>query len=240
MPRDRGRDESGTWGTDTMTVQDDELSYALGKQGVTRWKLERSSRAVVQYIGPNALFAGTREERRKAKSDMKGLSEQLGGPVWVDGWEERDDCAVVAVPQECVGYITGARRATLGTMEEELGVLMFFMNKVGDKGRGRGATNKLIIFGGQRERRGAELKVMNGIEKKAPGTCSRNVKEKTDDNKGFDTDRMYFKDEGLSCCIGKGLATQKNLEKAASCILQFCGVGPSSLARARSGSAAGS
>eukprot|EP00929_Paragymnodinium_shiwhaense_P088675 TRINITY_DN489_c0_g1_i1.p1 TRINITY_DN489_c0_g1~~TRINITY_DN489_c0_g1_i1.p1 ORF type:complete len:243 (+),score=63.34 TRINITY_DN489_c0_g1_i1:98-826(+) len=33
--RDRGRDETGSWGTDTMTFQDDELSYALGKQGAT-------------------------------------------------------------------------------------------------------------------------------------------------------------------------------------------------------------
>lgn len=29
--------QDGTWGTDTMTFQDDELSYALGKQGGTRW-----------------------------------------------------------------------------------------------------------------------------------------------------------------------------------------------------------
>ena len=28
--------QDGTWGTDTMTFQDDELSYALGKQGGTR------------------------------------------------------------------------------------------------------------------------------------------------------------------------------------------------------------
>ena len=33
VDRDRGKDESGTGGTDTMTFQDDELSYPLGKQG---------------------------------------------------------------------------------------------------------------------------------------------------------------------------------------------------------------
>ena len=33
VDRDRGKDDTGTWGTDTMTFQDDELSYALGKQG---------------------------------------------------------------------------------------------------------------------------------------------------------------------------------------------------------------
>merc|ERR1719210_753897 len=50
VDRDRAKDDTGTWGTDTMTFQDDELSYALGKQGSTRKKLERSSQAVVQYV----------------------------------------------------------------------------------------------------------------------------------------------------------------------------------------------
>lgn len=77
MDRDRGRDQTGTWGTDTMTFQDDELSYALGKQGGTRKKLERSSGAVVQYVGHNALFSGTREERRRAKSYMKWRRDRV-------------------------------------------------------------------------------------------------------------------------------------------------------------------
>merc|ERR1719313_3216285 len=64
IDRDRGKDKSGSWGTDTMTFQDDELSYALGKQGGTRKKLERSSQSIVQYVGHVALFSGTRVERR--------------------------------------------------------------------------------------------------------------------------------------------------------------------------------
>eukprot|EP00927_Polykrikos_kofoidii_P035615 TRINITY_DN3016_c0_g3_i2.p1 TRINITY_DN3016_c0_g3~~TRINITY_DN3016_c0_g3_i2.p1 ORF type:complete len:669 (-),score=126.91 TRINITY_DN3016_c0_g3_i2:107-2113(-) len=223
VDRDRGKDESGTWGTDTMTFQDDELSYALGKQGSTRKKLERSSGAVVQYVGHIALFSGTRSERRRVKEYTKWLFEQLEGPVYVDGWEDRDDCAVVQVPPECIGYITGARRATLGTMEEEWGVLMFFMNKAGEKGGRGGRSEQLIIFGGQRERRGAELKVMNGIEKKAPGTFTRGVRDKTSDRKDFDTDRMILKDEELSYAIGKEASTQKKLEAAAGCVLQFVG-----------------
>jgi len=156
IDRDRGRDESGTWGTDTMTFQDDELSYALGKQGSTRKKLERSSGAVVQYIGHVAVFSGTKETRRKAKEYMKWLFDQLEGPVYVEGWEKRDDCTVIDIPGDCVGYITGSRRATLGTMEEEWGVLMFFMNRREEKGKGR--SEKLIICGPERGRRGAELK----------------------------------------------------------------------------------
>merc|ERR1719198_1179581 len=84
VDRDRGKDDSGTWGTDTMTFQDDELSYALGKQGGTRKKLERSSGAIVQYVGHIACFSGTRSERKRASEYMKWLFEQLEGPVYVD------------------------------------------------------------------------------------------------------------------------------------------------------------
>jgi len=221
--RDKGADSTGTWGTDTMTFQDDELSYALGKQGGTRKKLERSSGAIVQYVGHVALFSGTRTERRHAREYMKWLFEQLEGPVYVDGWEERDDCTVVDVPGDCVGYITGNRRATLGNMEEQWGVLMFFMSKGMDKGRGRGGSEMLIIFGSQRARRGSELMVMSGVENKAPGTFTRGVREKFSDKKGFDTDRMVFKDDELSYALGKEGTTRKKLELAAGAILQYVG-----------------
>ena len=55
-----------------------------------------------------------------------GLDCQLEGLVYVDVWEERDDCTVVDTPVDGIGYIAGARRATLGAMKEEWGVLMFF------------------------------------------------------------------------------------------------------------------
>ncbi|CAJ1380430.1 unnamed protein product, partial [Effrenium voratum] len=222
LDRDRGKDETGTWGTDTMTFKDDELSYALGKQGGTRKKLERSSQAVVQYVGNVALFSGTKSERRRAKEYMRWLFDQLAGPVYVEGWEERDDCTVVEVPSECIGYITGARRATLGTMEEEWGTLMFFMNKQEDR-RGANRTEKLAIFGSERARRGAELKVMSGVETKSPGYYTRGVREKVSDKKGFDTDRLVFRDDELSYALGKEGATRKKLETASGAILQYVG-----------------
>ncbi|CAK0832649.1 unnamed protein product, partial [Prorocentrum cordatum] len=221
--RDRGKDSTGTWGTDTMVFQDDELSYALGKQGGTRKKLERSSGAIVQYVGSVAMFSGTKAERRRAKEYMKWLFEQLEGPVWVDGWEDRDDITVVEVPSDCIGYITGNRRATLGAMEEEWGTLMFFMNKAEDKGRGRGGSEKLAIFGSERARRGSELKVMSGVETKSPGFFTRGIREKTSDRKGFDTDRIIFKDDELSYALGKEGATRKKLELASGAVLQYVG-----------------
>eukprot|EP00927_Polykrikos_kofoidii_P057306 TRINITY_DN51421_c0_g1_i1.p1 TRINITY_DN51421_c0_g1~~TRINITY_DN51421_c0_g1_i1.p1 ORF type:complete len:613 (-),score=95.09 TRINITY_DN51421_c0_g1_i1:365-2203(-) len=225
LDRDRGQDESGTWGTDIMTFKDDELSYALGKQGGTRKKLEQSSGAVVQYVGHVALFSGDKTQRRRAKEYMRWLFEQLEGPVYVDGWEERNDVTVIEIPADCIGYVTGSRRAALGSMEEEWGTLMFFMTKPGQqKGRGRsGFGEQLAIFGSKRARRGAELKVMSSVEEKAPGTFTRGIREKISDDRGFDTDRIVFKDDELSYALGKQGTTRKKLAQASSCILSYVG-----------------
>jgi len=154
---------------------------------------------------------------------MKWLFEQLEGPVYVDNWEDREDCTCVEVPSDCIGYITGARRAALGSMEEEWGVLMFFMNRKGDRGGRGGESEKLIICGPRRARRGAELKVMSGVETKSPGTFTRGVREKQSGERGFDTDRIVFKDDELSYALGKQGTTRKKLEGAAGAILQYVG-----------------
>merc|ERR1719215_1814802 len=99
---------------------------------------------------------------------------------------------------------------------------MFFMNKR-DKARGRGRAEQLIICGPKRGRRGAELKVMSSVETKSPGVFTRGVREKTSDRKGFDTDRLIFKDDELSYALGKEGSTRKKLEGAAGAILEYVG-----------------
>ncbi|CAE8611353.1 unnamed protein product [Polarella glacialis] len=227
LNRDKGKDPSGTWGTDTMTFKDEgEISYALGKQGGTRKKLERSTGGIVQYVGMVAVVSGSKMERGRVREYMKWLFQQLEGPVFVDGWEEREDCTVVDIPSDCIGYITGNRRATLGAMEEEWGTLMFFMSEGDERGSrgGRGGgTERLAIFGPDRARRGSELKVMSGIETKSPGFFTRGVRDKVSSMKGFDTDRMILRDDELSYALGKDGATRKKLEQASGCILQYVG-----------------
>ncbi|CAE7035043.1 unnamed protein product, partial [Symbiodinium natans] len=199
ISRDKYKDPTATWGTDTMTFRDEgEISYALGKQGGTRKKLERSSGAIVQYVGMVAVVSGTKAERCRVREYMKWLFQQLEGPVYVAGWEDREDCTVVDIPSDCIGYITGNRRATLGLMEEEWGTLMFFMSEDGARGSRGGGTERLAIFGPQRPRRGSELKVMSGIETKSPGFFTRGIREKQSERRGFDTDRMLFRDDELS------------------------------------------
>lgn len=113
-------DDDDDFGTDTRRLGDKELSYALGKKGGTRKKLAASSGCIVEYIGNVVYMCGTREERDRASTYLTWLFQQLEGPVFVD-YQSRDDCTVVDVPRDTVGYVTGARRATLGRIEEEWG-----------------------------------------------------------------------------------------------------------------------
>ena len=65
---------------------------------------------------------------------MKWLFQQLDGPVDVD-IRDRDDVSVIEVPQDTVGYITGARRMAMISMEAEWGVFMFFSDFKDQKDR---------------------------------------------------------------------------------------------------------
>merc|ERR1719408_436142 len=51
-PRDR-------FATDRMRLSGDDLSYALGKEGSTRKKLELASGCILNYVGDMAFLAGT-------------------------------------------------------------------------------------------------------------------------------------------------------------------------------------
>eukprot|EP00933_Yihiella_yeosuensis_P036887 TRINITY_DN30706_c0_g1_i1.p1 TRINITY_DN30706_c0_g1~~TRINITY_DN30706_c0_g1_i1.p1 ORF type:complete len:619 (+),score=102.79 TRINITY_DN30706_c0_g1_i1:136-1992(+) len=230
LDRDRGKDETGTWDTDTMEFKDEELSYALGKQGGTRKKLERASGCVIQYVRKTALLSGDSATRKRGKEYINFLFKQLDGPVWVDDWEKRDDITVVDIPVECIGYVTGSRRAALGSMEEEWGTLMFFMTKPGanngkdrGSGRGKGYGEQLAILGDDRARQGAALKVMSTVEEKVKGQFTRDVREKFSSEKGFATDQFFLKDDELSYALGRQGSTRRKLALASGCIIQYVG-----------------
>jgi len=214
------KDKDDDWGTSTMRLKDDELSYALGKKGMTRKKIARSSECIVEYVSNVVFMSGTRKQRNRAKQYMKWLFDQLEGPVVVDT-TDRDDCTVVDVPVDCVGYVTGNRRETLGRVEEEWGSLMFFMEKRGTAGRG--ASEKLLIFGNERARKGSELAVMSSVENKSPGFFTRGLRERESDKKGFDVERLVFRDDELSYALGREGTTRKKLALSSNAVLQYVG-----------------
>merc|ERR1712048_1081828 len=65
--------------TDRLLLRDDELSYALGKEGATRKKLELASGAILQYVGHFAFIAGDLKERRRCREFINWLLAQRKG-----------------------------------------------------------------------------------------------------------------------------------------------------------------
>merc|ERR1719230_1258254 len=113
--------------TDRQIFKDDELSYALGKEGQTRKKLATASGCIVQYVGHVCFMAGTLKERKRAREYIDWLLQQRRGMVTVSS-HGRDDCTEMHVPANCKGWVTGNRGSELRRVEVETGTFLFMAN----------------------------------------------------------------------------------------------------------------
>lgn len=73
----KDRISESEWGTDTKWLKDDELSYALGKRGMTRKKLARASGCIVEYVGNVVHMAGNKRQRIRANQYLDWLFQQV-------------------------------------------------------------------------------------------------------------------------------------------------------------------
>ncbi|KAH3767918.1 domain K-type RNA binding proteins family protein [Pelomyxa schiedti] len=105
------------WGTDTALIPERDMSYALGKRGATRKKLARASGCIMEYVGTVAFMSGHINERKRAREYLHLLMEQRLGPVHLHHAQKRDDCTLVDVPTQCVGYVTGSKGRSLRAIE---------------------------------------------------------------------------------------------------------------------------
>merc|ERR1719231_1999312 len=87
--REKCSDSKG-FDTDRIVFKDDELSYALGKEGATRKKLELAAGAILQYVGHVAFIAGTPKERKRCKEFITWLLDQRRGSVTIPDVSRRD------------------------------------------------------------------------------------------------------------------------------------------------------
>ena len=128
---------------------------------------------------------------------------QRVGPVEVDEDEDPDNISTVDVPQQAVGFVTGRMGNFLRMIEDEWSVIMFFAGY--DKERPMvKETEKLVIFGEERNRMAAALKIMSTAETKVEGHYSDKFKNMTteemrSDADGFDCDRMWIKEKEVRC-----------------------------------------
>ena len=172
-------------------------------------------------FGDGVLFThcDVLQERQRANEYLGWIMAQLDGPIEFNT-DNRDDVTVLHIPQDCVGYVTGLKRATLARIEDEWGAFMLFMDRKEESRTKK--TAKLAIFGLRRNRRGAELKVMSAVEGKEPKFFTRDTRE-GDDPADWGTDIYRFRGEELSYALGKGGTTKQKLAKAAACIMEYVG-----------------
>merc|ERR1719326_1241019 len=117
-----------------MMFKDDELSYALGKQGATRKKLENASGAILQYVGHMAFIAGKYRERKRCREFVTWLLAQRRGCVTIPHANKRDDATEMHVPENCKGWVTGNRGSELRRVEEQTQTYIFMaLDERGDE-----------------------------------------------------------------------------------------------------------
>ena len=137
----------------TVELMDEtQFTYALGKGGNTRRKLERASGALIEYVGYHAFIAGTPGERRRGLEYLRMLLLQKDGKEVGEVLQkgDRDDLTIVPVPKDLVATISGPRGSGLRRIEDETDTFCFFETR---KEGGDRAFQKLYVLGESRRER---------------------------------------------------------------------------------------
>eukprot|EP00925_Amoebophrya_sp_RCC4383_P013855 GSA25T00012243001.1 len=72
------------WAIDTMWIRQDELSFALGTNGVTRKKIMKASNCILEFVGNIAHLGGNKRERRICRDYLVWLLAQKVGVVGLE------------------------------------------------------------------------------------------------------------------------------------------------------------
>merc|ERR1719350_954590 len=156
------------------------------------------------------------------------MAQRLG-PVSLAIADTEEECTIVPVPTETVGFVTGKGGNFLRTVEEEHGVIMLFAAVEGsEKDAADGDYEHLVIFGHLRGRRGAQLTIMHVVEQKVPeyytyaSKESGETYEQEQDKVGdWGTSIAELKGDELSYAVGKKGMTRKKIAWASGCIVQY-------------------
>merc|ERR1719247_1373789 len=120
-----GTTDDDGFGMDIFCLKDEDVSFALGKQGSTRMKLETASGCITQFVGNWAHFAGTDKERARIKQYLQWLLQQRRGDVTIGDCSKRNDCTEMHIPRETIGYVTGNRGSSLRDIEQQTSFFLF-------------------------------------------------------------------------------------------------------------------
>ena len=218
--------------TKVIEVDKDDAAFVLGRGGSTKRKIARVAGCEIE-LDEHALtitLSGTKQQCLHGIDYIDFIRQQRVGPVTINMGTERVDFTAYTVPSDCIGFVMGRNGATLRSMEEEWGVLMFFAKTSEDRGKSD-SDEQLCIFGPLAARRGAELKTMSAVEHKHPGYCVSSKGELREiervpgdeDRDGWDVDTMPLTDDSFSYALGSQGSTRRKLAAASGCIIEYVG-----------------
>jgi len=217
-------DAGETVGKTVINISGDDAAFVMGPQGRTKRKVAQASGTNVEIRSLGSqdrlTIEGTDKRRERAEMYIKLVMAQRQGPVHLDS-EDIEDLTIVKVPGEAVSFVTGKQGSFLRLMEEEFGALLFFLDF--SMSQHADQTERLAIFGPERNRRGTELKVMAAIEMKCPGYYTTNVSDYEDPDEGFTTDMVMISEVDYSFALGKQGSTRKNIVRTTGCLVEYIG-----------------
>jgi len=110
---------------DVIGMQDDEISYAVGKGGAVKSKMVNATGCVIEYFGGYGFFGGSKIQRQRAQEYLNWLLCQKEGRIELKKAEMpvRGDAIFVNLSDESHKNI--ARFAELRTVEETSKCLLF-------------------------------------------------------------------------------------------------------------------
>jgi hypothetical protein len=176
-----------------MTIEkmdENQFTYALGRGGSTRRKIERASGAVIEYVGFNAFIAGTDRERKRGLDYLRMLLLQKDGREMgelIKG--DRDDLTIAQVPRDYVAAVSGAKGVGLRKVEERTDTFCFFETK--KEGADRPYQKLYILGESKREREIAESLFLKEVRRQED---RKRRDDRRDRDRGRDRERGRRRD----------------------------------------------
>ena len=119
-------------GSEYIELDNAATAYLLGSRGATKQRLADFTGCQLEIGHSRVELIGRQEERELARMCVEITLQQRNGSgrgtIEYDELERREDCSTIDVPQPAVGFLLGAKGATLRQMETKHRVFMFFNN----------------------------------------------------------------------------------------------------------------
>ncbi|OLP83760.1 hypothetical protein AK812_SmicGene35431 [Symbiodinium microadriaticum] len=131
------------WGRDTIPLGDEELSFALGKDGATRKKLAKASGCMSDmlplWLDLFQLEGAAEQKAVRAREYLGWLLKQRTGTVYVDT-HNRNDVTIVDIPHDLEAVASVFKSMTLRGIEQETKTFCFLEGN-------SSKSERLLIFG---------------------------------------------------------------------------------------------